>query len=692
METGVSICSICLQCKTLLKFASEECKTAAISVVACYFLFEQNFIPKHQICVGCWHQITTFDRFSTQIKLAHELHFKEAGTYFSYVSEGEEKAALILKDEDKMLNEPCAAPQTIAELVDAQVSDRDTRQICPETEADSIMTDNTSPAPDNTDIVDDFKANSQRGTESQPLNDANANCSLEDRIPSLMSDSYNESETDSDDEMVLSMRSQSENQQSTPGCHDPLLDINGYQDISNVPAPSLHDCDEPEYLDDSDDSENSDISAQQQQTQESIGTEIEIPIMKNLQQESDDEEKSLLDMILMDIDNEIDINKTEDASDKNNETAQCCAEKIRGTDELISQHCNLECVICGAKFSNFPLVMRHFQSQHNIKGYIMCCGEQYTTRRNLLDHVILQNNPNAFTCDQCLQSYLSTTAYRAHLSTHRKPDGKIYSCEFCGKQFPKRLLLMIHRKNHAAHKCDQCDASFKLRRDLREHKLEHQDENIDETKDQFVCKVCSKSHANRDAARRHYANIHGPARYMCESCPESFKSHFTYSYHKRTKHSVTNIKPVQCTICERLLKSAASLRKHMFLHEPNKKPLVCDICGKVAKHPQSLISHKRYVHAKECPFECLICKKTFVREKALKEHMAVHTGASLYQCSFCSRTFKWSANMHAHRKKTHPVELEELFKQRSDELRAIYEQQNGQKVSESSPVPTINYQ
>ncbi|XP_035786797.1 zinc finger protein 28-like [Anopheles albimanus] len=808
MESGVSICSLCLQNKLLLEFACEDSKKAATSVVACYFLFEQNIIPKHQICITCWQQLTAFDHFSNQVKLAHELYFKQGGTYFSYVAEGAEKAA------------PGAAQQSIGEQVELQEPDHNTSQIWAEertnniseasttlsgSERDELVADATQSQIEGleeltedivADIVGDSNENSQRDVVSQTINDLCTN-------GSQMLNSFNESEIESEDDSgdeILRM-TQTDSQELFPECRNPtLLDANDWQETTIAQTQSLNDYGEPEYLDDSDGSENSDVSVhqqptkqpietetevpirntlqqesrddvdtkgsenshvsgqqqqtkerietetevpktntlqqesgdnvgtegnenshvsgQQQQTKERIGTETEVPKTNTLQQESgdnvgtegyedchvsgqqeqtkelieseteipttnnsqpesDDEENSILDMILMDIDNDIDTDKAEDASDKSNLSARSSVQENRRTDELISQHCNLDCAICGAKSSTFLQVMRHFQTQHNKKGYIMCCGELYTVRRNLLDHVVLQNDPNAFSCSQCSQSYLSTTAYRAHLSTHRKP-AIIYTCEVCGKQFPKRLLLMIHRKHHDAYKCDQCDANFTLRRELQEHKIEHQDANIDETNEHFVCKVCSKSYESKEAARRHYANTHGPVRYMCESCPESFKSYFGYFYHKNTKHSDTNVKPVQCNICERWLKSVASLRKHMFLHETNKKPLVCDICGKVAKHPQSLRSHKRYVHAKECPFECLICKKAFVREKALKEHMAVHTGESLYQCSFCPQTFNSGANMHAHRKKKHPAELEEQFKQRSDNLRAIYEQQNGQ--------------
>lgn len=38
--------------------------------------------------------------------------------------------------------------------------------------------------------------------------------------------------------------------------------------------------------------------------------------------------------------------------------------------------------------------------------------------------------------------------------------------------------------------------------------------------------------------------------------------------------------------------------------------------------------------------------------------MAHHTGQELYNCPYCTKTFKSNANMHSHRKKAHPNEWE----------------------------------
>lgn len=52
--------------------------------------------------------------------------------------------------------------------------------------------------------------------------------------------------------------------------------------------------------------------------------------------------------------------------------------------------------------------------------------------------------------------------------------------------------------------------------------------------------------------------------------------------------------------------------------------------------------------------------------------MAQHTGEVLYNCPFCTRTFNSNANMHSHKKKQHPIEWEELRRQKMGNYTSVF--------------------
>lgn len=169
-------------------------------------------------------------------------------------------------------------------------------------------------------------------------------------------------------------------------------------------------------------------------------------------------------------------------------------------------------------------------------------------------------------------------------------------------------------------------------------------------------------------------------------CARFFKCSKSYERHYQVEH--TNIdQRVQCDLCQKWFKHLDTLKDHIRRHYA--ASATCKYCGRVSSNKKSLRLHIRNVHADidssvktKNEFPCTVCEKIFKKKQTLRvsieasrsiqllssmkwallfqEHMTLHTGeAYLYTCTFCSKTFRSSANMYAHRKRNHPREYEE---------------------------------
>lgn len=109
---------------------------------------------------------------------------------------------------------------------------------------------------------------------------------------------------------------------------------------------------------------------------------------------------------------------------------------------------------------------------------------------------------------------------------------------------------------------------------------------------------------------------------------------------------------VSCPICRVVVKNIYLDEHVRNVHEVHFTS--CPECNKVFKS-RKLMSTHLLSHRKD-RYQCSHCAKTFSHPKALREHEAVHLGKSLYHCQFCSKGFKSSGNLNAHRRRLHPIE------------------------------------
>lgn len=167
--------------------------------------------------------------------------------------------------------------------------------------------------------------------------------------------------------------------------------------------------------------------------------------------------------------------------------------------------------------------------------------------------------------------------------------------------------------------------------------------------------------------------IERPRIHMCEVCGKGFSAPSLLAQHALS-HIDRQFTEVQCDICGKWVKNSNKLRAHKYTHDQN--PQQCPHCDKIKSNKKTLRSHIALTHSTP-KYRCTFCEKAFARPKSLKvfilkwlrkvniwmlivgfifyfkEHIATHTGESLYNCLYCTRQFKNDANKYKHMREQH---------------------------------------
>ncbi|XP_035904949.1 transcription factor grauzone-like [Anopheles stephensi] len=329
----------------------------------------------------------------------------------------------------------------------------------------------------------------------------------------------------------------------------------------------------------------------------------------------------------------------------------CTVKRQQPTDETnkrLQEFYDMKCELCEERLESFTALKNHYYKQHQVQGYIKCCGRTFHSRYRLLEHL----------------------SYHVGASMVR--------CEICNKSFSSRSYLLVHksRKHGQAedrpYKCTQCHQSYAMECHLKAHIVSHV---------RVKCTVCGKELASSLSLRTHMINMHGNREnHICDSCGREFRSRQAFERHVKLHLGLEVTEQVQCQECLKWLNSKRALKMHVKLvHTEAGQTFQCDICTQQCPNSRALTNHKQRVHVEE-RFKCEECGKLFKRQLYLKEHVAaLHTRKPLYSCEVCGATFNSNANKYSHRKNKHPVEWEARRKQQ------LQQQQEQQQQRQSEP-------
>ncbi|XP_037955355.1 zinc finger and SCAN domain-containing protein 31-like isoform X2 [Teleopsis dalmanni] len=125
--------------------------------------------------------------------------------------------------------------------------------------------------------------------------------------------------------------------------------------------------------------------------------------------------------------------------------------------------------------------------KHNETYLCNTCGNSFTERKTLNQHMRIHRNERKYECELCFKRFNSACNLSAHMRSHT--GERPYECKFCSRRFSDRSTHVKHVRTHTNEKpfvCTDCGKAFSLSTTLKAHEKTHTGEKP------YRCEPCNK--------------------------------------------------------------------------------------------------------------------------------------------------------------------------------------------------------
>ncbi|CAB3245263.1 unnamed protein product [Arctia plantaginis] len=210
-------------------------------------------------------------------------------------------------------------------------------------------------------------------------------------------------------------------------------------------------------------------------------------------------------------------------------------------------HCTAVCRYCGKTYTN-NYSLKYHEKSHEVDFKCNNCGKVYKKKKSFNNHV-KQNLCNStrnvnlepkHACNYCDKKYSQISALNVHLRLEHG-NGKVLTCDWCGKKLSSESKLKEHIIKHTKQKnytCDICGGKFVTKTSLLYHTRLHTGEKP------YKCEHCDMRFLSASRRSEHIKQYHDEPDLECDICHCKFKGRTPLMRHKK-RHFDTSSKLYQ---------------------------------------------------------------------------------------------------------------------------------------------------